>query len=174
MWWELTEKFISFATRTCSTPSECCCTLSVSKTLSRIFPFFANKSDVPFKYSTSSRKFPARIPKYKQSNKKIDLKEYFSCSCCSKQCVSWNRNLRLNEKRWSTIHSWLGGRLSYFTHLTNSVNAHCLRNVLELKPSYFIIFITFLAIQKENVIVSKPINKKWIRRFTDGFARIKT
>lgn len=50
-----TDRFVNFATKTYSTPSECCCTSNVSSTLSRMFPFFANKSDVPFKYSMSSR-----------------------------------------------------------------------------------------------------------------------
>lgn len=50
-----TDRFVNFATKTYSTPSECCCTSNVSNTLSRMFPFFANRSDVPFKYSMSSR-----------------------------------------------------------------------------------------------------------------------
>lgn len=51
----LTDRFVNFATKTYSTPSVCCCTSNVSNTLSRMFPFFANKSEVPFKYSMSSR-----------------------------------------------------------------------------------------------------------------------
>lgn len=65
---KLTVRFVNLATRTYSTPSECCCTSNVSNTLSKILPFFDSRSDVPFKYSMSSRKLPIGKSKMKQNH----------------------------------------------------------------------------------------------------------
>lgn len=155
----LTERFVNFATKTYSTPRECCCTSNVSKTLSKIFPFFANKSDVPFKYSMSSRKLPMKKRKSHMNIQSVDDFAWFFSWKWSKCKVKPKQNSyhsldacslvrtyilldcrRLTADRKKSLFAIVFPFVLNWIYLTNSMSAHYSHNVLKQMPSYCIYY----------------------------------